>query len=189
MKFKYLILGALAGAGVTTAAFIPTMRSQANQPTVAQLVLSEAGDTVAGDTDSLTFTALIDDYAEAWSTEDGTLNVEAIEKLYASDPDLIFYDAILPERFVGFEDMIRSGEELFANLNRMTLTPTGDLDVRRYGDRLAWTTTVIDMEAVSAEGLITTFPMRQTAIWEQRGESWVMVHEHVSAPIGTGSGQ
>ena len=189
MKLKYLLLGALAGAGVTTAAFVPAMRSQVNQPTVAQLALSEAGSVVAGDTDNLTFTALIDDYAEAWSTEDGTLDTEAVEELYASDPDLVFYDAILPERFVGFEDMIRSGEELFANLNSMTLTPTGDLDVRRYGERLAWTTTVIDMEAVSTEGAIMTFPMRQTAIWEQRGENWVMVHEHVSAPIGTGSGQ
>jgi len=48
---------------------------------------------VAGDTDNLTSIALINDYVEAWFTEDGTLDTEAIEKLYASDPDLVFYDA------------------------------------------------------------------------------------------------
>jgi hypothetical protein len=38
-------------------------------------------------------------------------------------------------------------------------------------------------------GRIIQFPMRQTAIWQRRAGRWVMVHEHVSAPIGAGTPQ
>lgn len=45
---------------------------------------------LSGDTPEGKFGSLIDDYVVAWSSEDGTLDVEAVRMLYAEDPDLVF---------------------------------------------------------------------------------------------------
>jgi len=137
--------------------------------------------------DRTVFEELLADYASAWTSRDGELKRRAIERLYAPDADLVFYDAILPRRFKGRTEMLAHGEELFAGLRSMTLTPAGDLDVRRMGQDFAWTTTVINMDARTKTGEVIAFPMRQTAVWERRKGRWVMVHEHVSAPIGSGA--
>ncbi|WP_158535080.1 YybH family protein [Acaryochloris thomasi] len=188
MKLNHLFATALATTGMMSVV-VSISPKALSQNVIAETVSKSqsALDVMTGDSDEGTFTNLINAYAVAWSSEDGTLDVDAVRVLYAEDPDLVFYDAILPERFVGFEDMRQSGEELFANLKMMKLTPTGDLDIRRYGDDLAWTTTVMNLDAQTNDGKKIAFPMRQTAIWQRRGSSWTMIHEHVSAPIGTGT--
>lgn len=135
------------------------------------------------------FSQLIESYAQAWTSPDGVLNRLALEQIYAPDADLIFYDAVLPQRFVGRDEMMDHGVEFFSILQSMNLKSTGDLDVREMGDDFAWTTTVISLEARTTGGKTIAFPMRQTAIWERREGNWMMVHEHVSAPIGAGTPQ
>jgi ketosteroid isomerase-like protein len=34
------------------------------------------------------------------------------------------------------------------------------------------------------DGKTTDAPVRYTGIWEKRGKTWVLVHEHLSTPFG-----
>ncbi|MEM9215433.1 MAG: nuclear transport factor 2 family protein [Cyanobacteria bacterium P01_F01_bin.150] len=187
MKIRHFLTVAITGVGIISLAIAPIAPKAVSQEIISEISPEQSASAthiISGDTPEETFGNLIDAYAEAWSSPDGTLDIEAVRVLYADDPDLVFYDAILPERFENFAEMQQAGEELFADLSSMKLTPAGDLDIRRYDANLAWTTTVITLDAQRIDGTQITFPMRQTAIWQRRGDTWVMVHEHVSAPIG-----
>jgi ketosteroid isomerase-like protein len=57
-----------------------------------------------------------------------------------------------------------------------------DLKTTRHGN-IAWTTVSMRAFAKMKNGTTIDTPVRYTGIWEKRGKSWVLVHEHLSAPI------
>jgi ketosteroid isomerase-like protein len=74
-------------------------------------------------------------------------------------------------------------KELFANMASGSLTPGKDLKVTRRGT-LAWTTVSMHFSEKTKDGKSTETQVRYTGIWEKRGANWLLVHEHLSTPLG-----
>ena len=47
----------------------------------------------------------------------------------------------------------------------------------------AWTTATFRADAVTKEGASQSLQGRWTAVWEKRGNDWLIVHEHTSVPL------
>jgi ketosteroid isomerase-like protein len=129
--------------------------------------------------DDATFRKLIDAYCAAWSTG----NADAPAKFYSKDNGLVFYD-LVPFSYHGWKEY-HSGvqKELFSNMASGSLTAGKDLRVSRRGT-VAWTTVSMHFSEKTKDGKTTETEVRYTGIWEKRGANWLLVHEHLSIPLG-----
>jgi|SRR5581483_1327311 len=136
-----------------------------------------AGKTASADAE---FRKLIDGYYAAWSQ----LNTDTPAKYYAKDADLVFYD-LAPMRYDGWQAYHDGVQKYFFDTAETArLTPNmDDLKVTRRGN-VAWTTVTFSLTSkAKGTGQVTTLKARHTAIWERRGNQWLIVHEHLSAPL------
>jgi len=124
------------------------------------------------------FKAMIAEYYAAWST----LNPDNAAKFYAKDADLPFFD-VAPLKYKNWADyragVIKAFTEPMASGK---LTPNDDLKVTQRGI-IVWTTLTFHLSAQPKSGPALEIDCRHTAIWEKRGNKWLIVHEHVSAPL------
>jgi ketosteroid isomerase-like protein len=124
------------------------------------------------------FTKMIEEYYTAWST----LNPDNAAKYYAKDADIVFYD-VAPLKYNSWSEyragVIKAFTEPMASGK---LTPNDDLKVTRRGN-IVWTTVTFRLTAKPKAGGAMEVDCRHTAIWERRGSKWLIVHEHVSAPL------
>jgi ketosteroid isomerase-like protein len=129
--------------------------------------------------DDATFRRLIEGYCAARSSG----NAEAPARFYAKDNGLVFYD-LAPFAYHGWKEYHDGVQrELFANLASGSLVPGKDLRVTRRGT-LAWTTVSMHFSEKTRDGKTTETQVRYTGIWEKRGANWLLVHEHLSTPMG-----
>jgi ketosteroid isomerase-like protein len=137
----------------------------------------KTGKQPAGDAE---FTRLIEGYYAAWST----LNTDNADKYYAKDADLVFYD-IAPLKYKNWAEYKQTVQTTFLDtLSSGKLVPNmDDLRITRRGT-IAWTTVTFHLTGTpKAGGNSMEIDARHTAIWEKRGGRWLIVHEHVSAPL------
>jgi ketosteroid isomerase-like protein len=129
--------------------------------------------------DEATFRKLIDSYCAAWSSG----NADAPAKFYAKENGLVFYD-LAPFSYHGWKEYHDGVQkEFFANMASGSLTAGKDLKVTRRGT-VAWTTVAMHFSEKTKDGKSTEAQVRYTGIWEKRGANWLLVHEHLSAPLG-----
>lgn len=129
--------------------------------------------------DDQTFRKLTDGYCAAWSSG----NPDNAAKYYAKDADLTFYD-LAPFSYTGWKDYDAGMHDLLAtNVDSLSLTADKDLKVTRHGN-IAWTTVSMHAFAKLKNGNTLDTSLRYTGIWEKRGKSWLLVHEHLSVPMG-----
>jgi uncharacterized protein (TIGR02246 family) len=131
---------------------------------------------VAKDSDA-DIKAVVDQFAAAW----GSLDPSKAAPFYAKDANLVFYD-VLPLKYTGWDEYDKGVRPHFAQFQSLKITPKGDLQVTRRGD-VAWTTQTVGMDVTVKEGEGMALDMRQTLILEKRGGKWLIVHEHLSAPL------
>jgi ketosteroid isomerase-like protein len=128
--------------------------------------------------DDATFRKLIDGYCAAWSTGDA----DAPAKYYAKDNGLVFYD-LAPFAYHSWKEYHDGVQkEFFANMASGSLTAGRDLKVSRHGT-VAWTVVSMHFSEKTKDGKSTETDVRYTGIWEKRGRNWLLVHEHLSAPL------
>ncbi|HWN97878.1 MAG TPA: nuclear transport factor 2 family protein [Blastocatellia bacterium] len=124
------------------------------------------------------FKQMIDEYYSAWST----LNPDNAAKFYAKDADLVFYD-VAPLKYNAWSEYRAGVIKAFTEpMSSGKLTPNDDLKVIRRGN-IVWTTLTFHLTAKPKAGGAMEVDCRHTAIWEKRGSKWLIVHEHVSAPL------
>ncbi|HVO58922.1 MAG TPA: nuclear transport factor 2 family protein [Dongiaceae bacterium] len=124
-----------------------------------------------------TFRKLIDAYCTAWSSG----NLDNAAKFYAKDDGLVFYD-VAPFAYRGWKDYYVGAKKQFIDqVSSAKLTAGKDLRVTRRGV-IAWTTVPMHLSMTGKDGKTSELELRYTGIWERRGNSWLLVHEHVSAP-------
>jgi len=124
------------------------------------------------------FRTMIAEYYTAWST----LDPDKAAKFYAKDADLIFYD-IAPLKYYGWSGYKAGVTKAFTEtMSSGKLTPKDDLKITQRGN-IVWTTVTFHLSAMPKTGAPMEIDCRHTAIWEKRGANWLIVHEHVSAPL------
>jgi ketosteroid isomerase-like protein len=129
-------------------------------------------------TDDATFRKLTDDYCAAWSSG----NTANAAKFYAKDDGLVFYD-LAPFSYNGWKEYEAGVKKEFLDSSQSILLTAGkDLKVTRRGN-IAWTTVPMHLVDKAKDGKTTQLDVRYTGIWEKRSKTWVLVHEHLSAPL------
>lgn len=127
--------------------------------------------------DTSEFKNLIKLYWQAWST----LNPENAASMYSKDADAVFFD-VAPLKYNGWEEYKTGVQKVFGNATSASFIPNDDLKATRRGD-LAWTSNTFHGTLTQKDGKTMELVGRHTAIWEKRGGHWIIVHEHVSAPL------
>jgi ketosteroid isomerase-like protein len=130
-------------------------------------------------TDDATFRKLIDGYCAAWSSKDPN----NAAKYYAKEDGLIFYD-VAPFSYSGWKEYDAGvRKNFFEQADAVGLAAGKELKVTRRGN-VAWTTVPMHLTAKMKDGKSIDAQVRYTGIWEKRGKNWLLVHEHLSAPLG-----
>lgn len=127
--------------------------------------------------DTATFRKLTDDYCAAWSSG----NPDKAAKFYAKEQGVVFYD-LAPFSYHSWKEYHEGVQKGFFD-NAASLTAGKDLKVTRRGT-IAWTTVPMHLSMKTKDNKPTETDVRYTGIWEKRGPSWVLVHEHLSVPMG-----
>jgi ketosteroid isomerase-like protein len=129
-------------------------------------------------TDEATFRKLTDAYCTAWSSG----NPENAAKFYTKSDGLVFYD-IAPFSYSNWKEYQTGVQKAFLdNVSSVTLSAGKELKVTRRGN-IAWTTVPMHLLAKMKDGKDTDLNVRYTGIWEKRGKTWLLVHEHLSVPL------
>jgi ketosteroid isomerase-like protein len=121
--------------------------------------------------------AMLERVAAAWSTMD----VAKAAPFYAKDPDLVFYD-VAPLKYVGWSAYAKGSAETFKTLKSATMKLTDDVQVHNAGNT-AWTTATLRVEMIPNNGNRMVMTPRWSTVWERRGASWLIVHEHFSMAL------
>jgi ketosteroid isomerase-like protein len=130
-------------------------------------------------TDEATFRKLIDGYCAAWSSKDPA----NAAKYYAKDEGLVFYD-VAPFSYSGWKEYDAGvRKNLLDGADAVSLTAGKELKVTRRGN-IAWITVPMHVTVKQKDGKTIDSAIRYTGIWEKKGKNWVLVHEHLSAPLG-----
>jgi len=128
--------------------------------------------------DQATFRKLTDDYCAAWSTG----NPDKPARFYSQDAGRVFYD-LAPFSYSGWKEYrVGVQKNFFDNVSAASLTAGKDLKVTRRGT-IAWTTVPMHLSMKTKDGKSVEAEVRYTGIWEKRGPSWLLVHEHLSVPM------
>lgn len=121
---------------------------------------------------------LVPKIVAAW----GTLDISKVDPYYATDPDFAYFD-IAPMKYNNWKEYREGVQKAFFEPNRSIEAKINDLRVHRRGS-LAWATFTAALDIVSKQGAASHMNVRWTMVLEKRAKGWIVVHEHVSAPLG-----
>jgi ketosteroid isomerase-like protein len=123
--------------------------------------------------------ALVPKIVAAW----GTMDISKVAPYYAGDADLAYFD-IVPLKYNNWKEYSEGAQKYLFEPNRsISAKLNDDLAVHRRGT-LAWATFTLAIDLVNKEGASSHLNARWTMILEKRSKGWVVVHEHVSVPLG-----
>lgn len=122
--------------------------------------------------------ALVPKIVASWETMD----FSKIEPYYAADADLTYFD-LAPLKYSNWAEY-RAGAQkgLFEPNSSIKAKMNDDLRVHSSG-KFAWATFTFGADITSKQGTATHLDGRWTMILEKRAKGWIVVHEHVSAPL------
>src|SRR6202521_3547983 len=142
---------------------------------LAALAIPRAG----GNSEETTLRTLVPKIIGSWES----LDITKIEPYYAADPDFAYFD-IMPMKYNNWAEY-RTGVQkaLFEPNSSITLRVNDDPGAHRRGSRASATVT-FGADLVSKQGAASHLDGRWTMVLEKRAHGWIVVHEHVSAPLG-----
>lgn len=113
----------------------------------------------------------------------GSLDVSKVEPYYAADADLAYFD-LVPMKYNNWaEYRVGVQKALFEPNTSIKLKVNDDLRVHSRGN-LAWATFTFGADITNKQGAASHLDGRWTMVLEKRAKGWIVVHEHVSAPLG-----
>jgi ketosteroid isomerase-like protein len=125
--------------------------------------------------------AIKDRAQKAWSAYE-TLDASKARPFYSNAPNNVYFD-IAPLQYRGIEAYQQGVAQLLKAFRTISFQHNGDLEIHPMGNQ-AWCTETLQMSIVHTDGNKGNMPLRWTAIWEKQNGNWVIVHEHVSTPMG-----
>jgi len=120
--------------------------------------------------------ALMQKIWDGWAT----LDPANVAQYYATGPRT-FFD-IAPLKYGSWEEYQAGVKNVLAGYKSAKCTVNDDAAVHAQGD-MVWGTATIAFEMTTKAGKVEMGNFRWTVIWENVDGKWLIVHEHVSAPI------
>jgi ketosteroid isomerase-like protein len=109
-----------------------------------------------------------------------TLNPDNVAQYYAKGPH-IFFD-IAPLKYNSWDDYEQGVKSVVAGYKSAKFTVNDDAEIHPHGD-LVWATSTIKEEMIDKAGKVNMGNFRWTVVFESDDGKWMIVHEHVSAPL------
>jgi len=113
---------------------------------------------------------------DGWNTLDAANQA----KFYAEGQHT-FFD-VEPLKYNSWAEYSQGVKGLADAYKSARFTVNDDLAIHPHGD-LVWATSTIAYELTTKAGKVNMGNFRWTAIFENQGGQWLIVHEHVSAPM------
>lgn len=124
--------------------------------------------------------ALVPKIVASWETFD----LSKIDPYYAADADLAYFD-LAPLKYNNWAEYRATVPKvLFEPNSSLKLKVNDDLRVHSHGS-FAWATFTFGAEITPKQGSASHLDGRWTMVLEKRAKGWIVVHEHVSAPLGS----
>ncbi len=114
---------------------------------------------------------------DGWST----LEPANVAGFYAKGPH-VFFD-IAPLKYDSWDEYEKGAKGVLAGYKSAKFTVNDDLAIHPHGD-LVWVTATVKDEMTTKAGKVEMGNFRWTGIFENEDGKWVIVHEHISAPLG-----
>ncbi len=113
---------------------------------------------------------------DGWST----LDPANVAKFYAPGPHT-FFD-IAPLKYGSWEEYETGVKGELSSYKSAKFTLNDDVAIHPHGD-LVWVTATLKEEMTTKAGKVEMGNFRWTAVLENEDGKWLIVHEHVSAPL------
>jgi len=110
-----------------------------------------------------------------------TLDPANTAKFYATGPHT-FFD-IAPLKYNSWDEYEKGVKGVLAGYKSAKFTVNDDAAVHPEGD-LVWATATVKDEMINKSGKVEMGNFRWTVVFENQEGKWLIVHEHVSAPLG-----
>ena len=108
-----------------------------------------------------------------------TLDPANVAQYYAGGPH-VFFD-IAPLKYGNWNEYEKGVKGVLAGHKNAKFTLDGP-EIHPHGD-LVWATAVVKNEMTTKAGKVEMGAFRWTVIWGNEDGKWLIVHEHVSAPL------
>jgi ketosteroid isomerase-like protein len=118
---------------------------------------------------------------DAW----GTLDPNKVAAFYDKSADDVFYD-ITPMKYNGWQEYAEGVKKVLAGFKSLKVTVGDDAKILTNGATGAIGIATWHGDAVMSDGSASAFDGRWTVVWAKRGGQWLIIHEHVSLPMGGG---
>ena len=113
---------------------------------------------------------------DGWST----LDPANAAKFYATGPHT-FFD-IAPLKYESWEQCENGAKGVLSGYKSARFTLNDDAAIHPHGD-LVWATATVKTEMTTKAGKVEMGNFRWTGVFENQDGKWMIVHEHVSAPL------
>lgn len=113
---------------------------------------------------------------DGWATMDPA----NVAKYYATGPHA-FFD-IAPLKYNSWDEYQTGVKAVLAGYKSAKFTVNDDAVVHTHGE-LVWGTATVKDELTAKSGKVEMANLRWTVIWENQDGKWLIIHEHVSAPL------
>jgi ketosteroid isomerase-like protein len=113
---------------------------------------------------------------DGWST----LNPDSVAKFYATGPHT-FFD-IAPLKYGSWDEYEKGVKGVLAGYKSAKFIVNDDAAIHAHAD-LVWATATVGDEMTTTSGKVEMGNFRWTVIFENEDGKWVIVHEHISAPL------
>lgn len=124
----------------------------------------------------------VDDWAKALCAKD----IDDLMSFYT--PDVVSFDVEPPLRYAGIENKRRAWQNFFAAHAGPLTYEVRELSVAAHGE-LAFVHSLNHVSGKLASGRNSDVWVRWTACFRRTGDTWRIVHDHVSVPADPASGQ
>jgi ketosteroid isomerase-like protein len=112
----------------------------------------------------------------------GTLNPANTAKYYSKDAKRTFFD-IAPMKYNGWSEYEAGVKKAFADYSSAKFTLYAGGHIFQRGN-FAWAEDTGHGTLNKKAGGKDDLDFRWTVLWEKEGSDWLIVHEHVSVPMG-----
>ena len=123
------------------------------------------------------FKTLMQRIWDAWSSGDPA----NAAPFYSKQADCVFFD-VTPLKYDGWSQYNEGVKKVLANFQSAKFKVNDDASVHQLGN-YAWATSTIDADLVPKNGSRQKATWRWTVMWQRSGPNWLIIHEHVSAPL------
>lgn len=120
--------------------------------------------------------ALMQKIWDGWST----LDVSNVNQFYATGPH-VFFD-IAPLKYASWDEYQKGVVNVIADFKTAKFTVNDDVELHPAG-QYVWGTSTVKEDATMKSGKHEMGTFRWTVVFEKQNGKWLIVHEHISAPM------